>query len=176
MSDHDRRVLLGALSQLSTRWGRTLWQRVQLVAAQLFAAAPGLAADELQVLVFEDGRSQALDLDAVRRSGLLAVCEGQLRGSTSVLRLAVSNETVRHMQNAGLSLELRYPQSQRFVLGALGDRVVPASRVFVPLSGELAGDVSTWFLGDPAYRSGPLRNKAGTAELARHVQALRAQR
>jgi hypothetical protein len=129
------------------------------------------AAAELQVVAHVEGRHVELPADRVAASGLVALCEAQARSAGSVLRLAVSADTIAAQRREALALEILYPAPRQFVMAA-GNRSLTVSRLLIPLSGELSGSMSTIFWGNPNYESGPLRNALGTAELARLVQTL----
>ena len=125
----------------------------------------GVAADTVQAIVYADGQRTVLSGEALRSSGLVEACESQLISADNVLRLAVFPAMIDAQRRAGLAVEVVYPAPRTFTLAA-GGRSVQASRLLVPLTGELAGEVTTIFVGSPEYQAGPFRNRQGTVALA----------
>lgn len=145
-----------------------------LLAASLWSmpAARGLPA-QVQASAYVDGHRIELPVDRLAASGLLALCEAQVDGADSVLRLGVSAQSIQALRRDAWVLEIVYPAPRRFA-SAAGGRGIEASRLLIPLSGELSGSVTTVFYGNPEYQAGPLRNRQGSDEIARLVKSLTA--
>ena len=153
----------------SGRAGRLL--RSLLAASLPWWPSTRTAAADVQATTSVNGHRTALPAERVVASGLLALCEAQLTGADGVLRLGVSTQSIDVLRRDVPVLEITYPAPKHFRV-ALGGREVSASRLLIPLAGDLAGSVTTIFYGNPDYQSGPLRNTKGTAEIAGLVQSM----
>ena len=138
-----------------------------LAAPHAVAGAPAVRA-----VLSVAGRRLELPPERLAHSALVELCEAQVRGADGVLRLAVSNDTIAVLQRDAMTVELVYAEPRTFALAVGGGSIV-ANRLLVPLSGELAGSITTIFHGNPEYRAGPLRNQRGSAGIASAVDALR---
>ena len=159
----------GPAPRPSGRAGRVL--RSLLAASLPWWPAARLAAADVQAVSYLDGRRTPLPAAQVQASGLVALCEAQLTGADGVLRLGVSSQSIDALRRDGPVLEITYPAPQQFRL-VVGGREISASRLLIPLAGDLAGGVTTIFFGNPDYQSGPLRNAKGTAEIAGLVKSM----
>lgn len=127
---------------------------------------------EASVIVYDRGRRQPVARDARGVAELVAACEDRLREADGSLRLAVSRQLIDKIQATETALEIVYPEQRTFELTRLGGRTVRARRLLIPLTGELAGEVTTLFVGDARYENGPLRIRQDTEELRRLWQAV----
>lgn len=129
------------------------------------SAAP--LAEEAIVAVFHNGSRTILDSQAANE--LRKRCEAQLMSADSILRLAVSKSFIEGLRRQGLAVEIEYQIPK--VL-AKGNRTIEIKRLLIPLSGDLAGPITTIFYGTKEYESGPYRNSRGSEELLNLVQEL----
>lgn len=93
-----------------------------------------------------------------------------LEGAEAVLRLAVSEATMARLRQSEVVLEIHFEETQSFVIAGLRGRSEAGRRLLVPLTGELAHEMATIFVGDREYRSGPYRNPRGIGALRRLVE------
>ena len=159
----------GPAPRPSGRAGRVL--RSLLAASLPWWPTARSAAADVQAAAYLDGRRTTLPADRVLASGLVALCEAQLTGADGVLRLGVSSQSIEALRREVPVLEITYPAAKHFRL-APGGREISASRLLIPLGGDLAGSITTLFFGNPDYQSGPLRNTKGTAEIAGLVKSM----
>ena len=159
----------GPVPRASGRAGRVL--RSLLAASLPWWPAARPAAADVQAAAYLDGRRTTLPADRVLASGLVALCEAQLTSADGVLRLGVSSQSIEALRREVPVLEITYPAAKQFRL-ALGGREISASRLLIPLAGDLAGSITTLFYANPDYQSGPLRNSKGTADIAGLVKSM----
>lgn len=159
----------GPAPRASGRAGRVL--RSLLAASLPWWPAARLAAADVQATAYLDGRRTPLPAERVQASGLVALCEAQLTGADGVLRLGVSSQSIDALRRDVPVLEIVYPAAKRFRV-AVGGREISASRLLIPLGGDLAGSITTLFYGNPDYQSGPLRNTQGTGKIAGLVKSM----
>ena len=138
---------------------------VSLGAVGLPPACKGNEPDRVSVRIFRQGQEQVLSPEREEVGALVRLCEEQIASANDVLRLAVGDGTIRDLRLAQTVVEIIFPEPKSITVELLGSPV-EVQRLLVPLSGELAGDVTTIFYGSGSgYRSGPLRNRTGTAGL-----------
>ncbi|HYB98732.1 MAG TPA: hypothetical protein VEC57_06305 [Candidatus Limnocylindrales bacterium] len=142
--------------------------RALMAAAVALAGCRATAAGQLQVVVYEGGQRRALPVQDASTAALLQAVEDSVHAADAVLRLAVTPQLVETLRNDHGCVEVTYPEPRRFTLPLLQGREVLAQRLLVPLTGELAGTMTTILL-DPGsgYRAGPLRASRPTQPLAR---------
>jgi len=94
--------------------------------------------------------------------------------ASSVLRLAVTPELLRRLRENEQALEVDFGKPRVFRLAAPLERELRARRLLIPLTGELAGAMTTILWDDGGgYRAGPLRAEKPTDDLADLVEAAR---
>jgi hypothetical protein len=152
-----------------------VFRAVAILGALLARWAIGTAAADLStveaVSVYVRGQQRDLAPDAVEVRELVTRCEQQLRDADDLLKLAVTPQTIRRIQATEVALEIRYRTPPTLQVAANGLTLRPL-RLLIPLTGELAGSVTTIFHGRNAYDAGPYRNRAGTGQLASLVREL----
>jgi hypothetical protein len=140
------------------------------VAALFLAAIASTDAGEMPTVILYD-HGEALVLDAEPSVSLIERCERDVAAADDVLRLAVSDATTRELKQQELVLEVVYPAVR--TISSRG-RALEISRLLVPLSGNLAGELTTIFYGTAGYRHGPLRRRLSSEELRSLAEAARA--
>ena len=160
----------GGPAPRASGWGGRVLRSLLAASLPWWPTARSVAAD-VQAAAYLDGRRTTLPADRVLASGLVALCEAQLTGADGVLRLGVSSQSIDTLRREVPVLEIIYPAAKHFRL-ALAGREISASRLLIPLGGDLAGSITTLFYGNPDYQSGPLRNTKGTAEIAGLVKSM----
>jgi hypothetical protein len=123
--------------------------------------------DGATVTVFHDGSKTILSsetADVLRKQ-----CEAQLMSADSILRLAVSKPFIERLRKQGLAVEIEYDVSKVFVIN---NKTIEIKHLLIPLSGDLAGSITTIFYGMNEYESGPDRNRRGSDELLSLVREL----
>ncbi len=125
----------------------------------------------VKVIIHDRGKSLELGPDAPEAAELISRCEDQLRTADGMLRLAVTSRRIEEIRRSVKAVEILYSKPAAFTLSHSG-RKVEVQRLMIPLTGELAGEVTTIFHGKEAYGAGPLRNRRGTAEIQQVVERL----
>lgn len=124
------------------------------------------------VTIHMAGKERRFADEAGAASELVARCTEQFESADGILRMAVSEHTIQELTSNETVVELWFAEPRAFVIG-FNNRSVVAQRVLVPLTGELAGDVTTLFYGSGrSWAAGPLRNRRGTAAIAELAEAL----
>jgi hypothetical protein len=124
--------------------------------------------------VHRDGSAVRVDVGAPGGRALLEACEKRVAAANSVLRLAVTPELLRRLRENEQALEVDFGKPRVFQLGAPLERELRARRLLIPLTGELAGGMTTILWDDGGgYRAGPLRAEMPTDDLASLVEAAR---
>ncbi|HYC53894.1 MAG TPA: hypothetical protein VEL28_03040 [Candidatus Binatia bacterium] len=147
---------------------------LRALAAGVLALAGCQAAAEsrLQVVVHESAGRRELPAEAASTSAIVQAVERIIGAADNVLRLAVTPEMLDKVRSADGAVEITFAEVRTFTPAALQGREIRARRLMVPLSGELAGPVTTIFVDDGSgYEAGPLRAPVPTEELARLAQA-----
>lgn len=102
---------------------------------------------------------------------LLCLVEESLAAADGIYRLAVSPSTISAIKRDDDWLEISL-EFRRETAVARFSYNVAYQKLFIPLSGELADGVTTFFVGTDQYKSGPLRLSRSPDSL---VQALERQ-
>ena len=148
-------------------------RRVVRVAARVLASVLALSACRaggsagVRVVLHDSG--SARDMSAAGDAAVAAVVETAERAvgaGETVLRLAVSEQMLDDIRSRQRSVEIDYGEVRTFRPAAMQGRELPIRRMLIPLSGQLAGQITTIFM-DPGggYEAGPLRAAVSTGEL-----------
>lgn len=123
------------------------------------------------IVVHDHGRQTRLTLDSPKARELAGRCEEQLRTADSVLRLAVTPQRIQEILDKEVAVEVLYGSTATFTV-SFGMREIKIRRLLIPLTGELAGEVTTIFYGNKRYEAGPYRNRRGSEEIRALVTGL----
>lgn len=118
----------------------------------------------VKVVLFQRGRQHPVAGDSPAGRKLVAECEHQLESANDLLRLAVSPSRLDGLRDKEWVVEVTFAQA-RVVQSPFGRSPLRVRRLLIPLSGDLAGPLTTIFYGDAQYVSGPYRNDHGTGKL-----------
>ena len=117
------------------------------------------------VVLFERGVRQPLAPGDPAARELVALCETQLQTASEILRLAVGPSLLRDLRDREWVVEITYSTTRTWPSPFPNRPPLRIRRLLIPLSGDLAGSMTTIFLGDAEYVAGPYRNHRGTREL-----------
>jgi len=124
------------------------------------------------VEIYHAGQKYTLPFDQDAVQDLVRHCEEQLRSADSILRMAVSDHTVRGLKEKETVIEISFRKPKTFSVG-FSNQKIEVRRFLIPITGELAGAVTTIFHGSGSkYASGPLRNSRGTSPISTIVERL----
>lgn len=124
------------------------------------------------VSVYRGGQryTPSVNNDSVR--ALVKRCEEQVESSDGVLRLAVEEHLIKELMANETVVEIVFDEVRTYRV-ASRNRSVDLNRMLIPITGDLAGEVTTIFYGKGSgYSSGPLRNAAGSAPVSELVESL----
>lgn len=123
------------------------------------------------MIVYDHGKTAKLDPATRESQHIAGECTRLLQNATGVLRLPVTAELIDELKRGEFALELIFENTQAMQMVRLVDHSVTFKRMFVPLSGSFAENVSTIFLGsDEVYDSVPYRNNAHVAAMLTYIQ------
>lgn len=118
------------------------------------------------ITVHRDGSPRPVAKGSPEAAAIWKAVLERLEGAETPLRLAVSEDLVRSLRTAETSIEFAWDAPVSVTPARLGGRTLEFRRLILPLTGELAGDLSTLVLGDAdTWRSGPFRAALPTAPL-----------
>ncbi len=124
----------------------------------------------VKIAVHHQGRRLPVPSDSATAVELGSLCLRQFETADSVLRLAVGKATIGDLRRHETAVELWFEPARDLTVGSTG-RTLTVHSILIPVSGELAGEVTTLFYATgSAYASGPLRNSAGTSQLGELVR------
>jgi hypothetical protein len=127
--------------------------------------------EEVQIIVYQQGKKTVLDPQLPRFSELQRECERLLTTADNMLRLGVSPNTIFNIKEKEAAIELIYPGQKRFVV-LTSNREIQADHLLVQLRGHYAGEsTAIIFYGEP-YSSGPYTKKNGLAKIKQLLQAM----
>lgn len=115
--------------------------------------------------VYTKGKKTAISLDKPETQKIIEICEEQLKQADGILRLAVASTLIESIKNNDAALEIIYRNPKTFFI-TFNKNNVEADRLFIPLTGDFAGGLTTIFHGRGSYAAGPYRNKDGTAAIS----------
>jgi hypothetical protein len=162
-------------SSNARRAAKGLWSRILAIGcAALGALQVGAMTrlDSPMITIYQRGKAVTVSPEHKQYAQLLAECERRLQYANNILRLAVDKHTIRQLQKTEVSVEIQYPMAKHFSI-AFNQREITVQRLLIPLSGDLAGEISTIFYADDeGYRSGPYRSDMGSEPIAELVKTL----
>jgi len=126
---------------------------------------------DFELTLFDHGRRTAVAAVDPTARELVARCEDQLLTADNILRLAVTPALIQNIQDKELAVEIRYREPKDFLI-PFNQQTLHPLRLLIPLTGELAGGVTTIFHGTAQYGAGPYRNRRGTENLLKLVNRL----
>lgn len=126
---------------------------------------PAVPADA--ILVYQSGARREIDASSSHGRALLEAIDQAIARANNVLQLAVTPAFVADLREHETCVEIAFATAHTWKPAALPHYEVQARRLLVPLSGDLAGSVTTIFY-DPGsgYAPGPLGVPAESSEIA----------
>jgi hypothetical protein len=122
------------------------------------------------LLIHRAGVALEVDAGSIVGKALIEAAESTVAEADAVLRLAAGEAALLTIRQ-GLALEVRY-SSPRTIEVPKRQRTDEFDRLLIPLTGELAVDISTVFFGKGRFESGPLRSPRPVAELREQVESV----
>ena len=125
----------------------------------------------MKVIIHRHGKSLELTASSPGVEDLVALCEEQLQAADGMLRLATTPALIQQIREEEVAVEIVYSRPATFTVSFNRQTLHPL-RLLIPLTGDLAGAVTTIFHGKTQYEAGPYRNRKGTAEIVALVARL----
>lgn len=130
----------------------------------LIGGCKNMDKDQITINLFEHGIKRVIVIDSKsERQELEKLLTDLVAGSDDMLRLLVDKKRINELKNTEIGVELVFPHKLMLSSKKMGEFEV--DKLFIPFSGEFVGKgddtMSTIFLANGAYISGPLRNSKG---------------
>lgn len=128
------------------------------------------------MIVYDHGKTTKLRPDTRESKHVVSECIRLLQNASGVVRRPATPEQVDQIKRGEYALELVYDSPVLMEMAKLSDHSFTFTRIFIPMSGQYATNVSTVFVDDDAvYDSLIYRSNASTAAMRSYIRSVVAQ-
>jgi len=140
----------------------------------LLSGCKNMDKNKISLNLFEHGVKKVFTIESKsEREEIVHLVTELVKGTDDMLRLLVDKKRINELKNTEIGIEIIFPKKVMLTSDKIGEFEV--DKLYIPFTGDFIGKgddtMSTIFMANGAYISGPLRNSKGR-KMVKQIQTL----